>query len=164
MGRLKQILAGLGVGCVFLAASGSMSVASDKMEGIMVEQCRIRLIPAKDPRAAGYLTIHNHGATERVLISITSEIAEEVEMHNTVMEGEMARMERQERIAIPAHGSVTMKSGGYHLMFKKINPQVKFGDSATLVLHFQDGEKVETQAKVVSVREDVEKPHEHKGH
>ena len=161
MSRLKKILAVLVAGWIFSTASVGLSIASDKMEGIMVEQCRIRLIPAKDPRAAGYLAIHNHGATERVLISITSEIAEEVEMHATVMEGEMARMERQERIAIPAHGSVTMKSGGYHLMFKKINPQLKFGDSATLILHFQDGEKVEAQAKVVSVREDVEKSHEH---
>lgn len=138
--------------------------ASGTHEGILVENCRIRYIPAKEPKAAGYMAIHNHGPEDRVLVSLFTDKAEKVEMHETLIEGNVAKMRHVMELPIPANGSVEMKSGGYHLMFQKISPDLKFGDSVKLVLHFKDGTKVETEAKIVSIQEDMDMRHEHMGH
>lgn len=138
--------------------------ASGTHEGILVENCRIRYIPAKEPKAAGYMAIHNHGPEDRVLVSLSTDKAEKVEMHETLIEGNMAKMRRVEELTIPSNGSVEMKSGGYHLMFQKISPDLKFGDSVTLTLHFKNGKKVEAAAKVISIMEDMEMRHKNMGH
>lgn len=148
---------------IFIALGISPAIAESPLNGkISAEHCRIRLIPSKVPRAAGYMTLHNHGPRDSVLVSISTDKAEKVEVHRTSMEGGMAKMRRLEELVIPSKGSVEMVSGGIHLMFKKISPGLKFGDTATLSLHFKNGENVAIKAKVVSIFQDMEMSLEHK--
>lgn len=148
----------------FLIGSAVSAQASGAHGGVMVENCRIRYIPANEPKAAGYMVIHNHGSEARVLVSLSTDKAEKVEMHETLIEGNVAKMRQVKELTIPANGSLEMKSGGYHLMFQKISPDLKFGDSVKLVLNFKDGTKVDVEAKVVSIHEDMDMRHEHMGH
>ncbi len=142
----------------FFLGAPSLVVAAE----ISVENCRIRLIPSKEPRAAGYMTLINHGPKDRVLISISSEKAKRVEVHKTSMDGGMAKMGKLEELLIPSGGSVLMASGAIHLMFTKISPDLKFGDTAILNLHFKDGKSVAVEAKVVSIFQDMEMSMKHK--
>ncbi len=125
-------------------------------DGIWTEKCRIRYIPLKDPKAAGYMVIHNDGAEDRTVVAVTTDQAKGVMMHEMVMEGAMAKMVHLLELPIPSKGTVELKSGGIHLMFMKLNPNLKFGETIQLNLAFKNGEKVTVDAKIVSIREDRE--------
>jgi copper(I)-binding protein len=67
--------------------------------------------------AVGYMTLENHGPADDRLLSAESLAAGTVTMHRTEVRDGVARMLPQEEgIAIPAHGSVSLEPGGYHLM------------------------------------------------
>ncbi|MEU6069487.1 MULTISPECIES: copper chaperone PCu(A)C [Streptomyces] len=88
--------------------------------------------PVSADMAAGFLTITNKGAAKDELTSVTSDVAGQVTMHDTVG----GSMQEVTSFAVPAHGQLVFKSGGNHLMFEKLNRKPKQGDTITLKLKF----------------------------
>lgn len=97
-----------------------------------------------------YLTIENKGAADK-LVSLTSPVAETVEIHQTKESNGMMMMEPvQGGLDIPANGSVEMKPGGYHIMLMNLKEDLKAGTTFSLTLKFQSGQEI---AMAVPVRE-----------
>jgi copper(I)-binding protein len=65
----------------------------------------------------------------------------------------MMKMEQVLSLKIDGHSSVEFKPGGYHLMVFEPEDQLKAGQERKLTLYFNDGNRVFTQAKVVSLQE-----------
>jgi copper(I)-binding protein len=92
-----------------------------------------------------YAGIANHGSTADRLDGARTPAARTVEIHRStagsasmngmVMNGVMS-MERVRSLTIPAHGSVTLAPGGYHLMAIGLHRDLHPGDSFPLQLHF----------------------------
>ncbi len=77
-----------------------------------------REIPPNAPVAGGFLSIRNGGGTDDRLVSVRSDAAERVEIHEVRHEDGMARMrELTDGLPLPAGATVELKPGGYHLMF-----------------------------------------------
>ena len=100
----------------------------------------------------GFLTITNSGDREDRLISGTTPVAAEVQLHTMTMDGGIMRMRQvTDGIAVPAKGSVELKPGGYHIMFMGLKRQLRQGERFPVTLRFQRARSVTLQFAVQPV-------------
>jgi copper(I)-binding protein len=81
-------------------------------------------------------------------VAISSPDFASIEIHRSVHENGTVKMVRQERLEVPADGSIVLESGGYHLMLMGRQRPLKEGDQVELLLTFDDGSTVELAAPV----------------
>jgi len=92
--------------------------------------------------SGGYLTIHNHGATDERLLSASAEFAK-VQIHLTVQEDGVNRMQEQvDGIVIPAGESLTLAPGSYHIMLMGLESGLEMGASREITLMFEQAGEV----------------------
>lgn len=105
-----------------------------------------------DPRAraasegsmsAAYFTISNHTSSPDTLLSISSDVAQLIEIHESFeMEDGMMGMRETGALEIPAGSVIHLEPGGYHIMLIRLNETLETGDQFDLTLHFsQKGEE-----------------------
>lgn len=94
--------------------------------------------------AAGFLTITNDGDTADRLTSVSSDVAGQVTVHETVD----GAMQEVEALDIPAHGSLVLESGGNHLMFEQLKQQPKQGQKVSVELRFERSDPVTVEIPV----------------
>jgi len=114
---------------------------------IKVEEAWMRATPPGAKIAAGYLTIRNAGAADR-LISVSSPAAERVETHITARDGDILRMREVKGYDVPAKGMLELKPGGSHLMFVNVKAPLKEGTSVPATLKFQRAGEVKLEFQV----------------
>ncbi len=90
--------------------------------------------------AAGYLTLENNGGADVVLTGAESPACGMLMLHKSEDSSGMSMMMDVPNVTIPAHGSVTLAPGGYHLMC--MAPRMKIGETVNITLLFQDGSKL----------------------
>jgi periplasmic copper chaperone A len=103
---------------------------------ISVSGAWLRMPATMDTPAAGYLVVRNSGPADRLMSAVT-DLATQVEMHQTTMSGGMMQMAPVQFITIPAGGQAELKPGGYHLMLIGLKRTLKAGEQATLNLTFE---------------------------
>lgn len=69
--------------------------------------------------SAGYLTLRNNSSEDITIDRVTSPQFGQVEMHETVIEGGIAKMSALGRLVLPAGAAVEFKPGGKHLMLMR---------------------------------------------
>ncbi len=77
-----------------------------------------RPIPGRH-MSAGFFVLENTTGTDIRITGATSSQFGAVEIHETTMEDGVSRMREIEALIVPAHGSVTLKRGGKHLMLMR---------------------------------------------
>lgn len=87
------------------------------------------------PMAAGYLDISNHSGTTIRITRVSSPDYESVEMHETVVEDDVARMRAIPVLEIEDGGTVVFERGGKHLMLMR-----PIGAPDTITLNFYSDE------------------------
>lgn len=116
--------------------------------GIGVREPWIREAPPGAQVLAAYMIIDNPGTVPATITRITSPDFRRTELHRTQVENGVAGMVPLSELEIPAGGSVALLPGGIHLMlFDPLHP-LRAGDSATLVIHDREGDRVTVQAFV----------------
>ena len=60
--------------------------------------------------------------------------------------GEMVMQEAKGGIIIPAHGAVTLKPGGYHVMFWDLKKPIAVGDKVKATITFSNGTSIDVEA------------------
>lgn len=85
---------------------------------------------------AAYLTIENVGADDWYLVGAASPVIPVIEIHETVMDGDVMRMSPQESVPVPAGERVEFRPGGLHLMLIDLSADLFPGDAITLELTF----------------------------
>lgn len=91
----------------------------------------------------GYLTIKNNGLDSDKLLAVKVEFAEKAELHEMKIEsGVMKMREVKHGFSIPAGQSVTLFSGGNHIMFVNLKDKLVVGDKRKAVLVFENAGKV----------------------
>lgn len=97
----------------------------------------------------GFLTITNAGGRDDLLVSGSSPVAAEVQLHTMSMDGGIMRMRQMtDGIAIPAKGAVELRPGGFHIMFMGLKRQLKQGEHFPVTLRFQRAGRVTVQFTV----------------
>jgi len=97
---------------------------------------------------AAYFVIENPAPAD-ALVSATSDVAEIVELHKTVMQqGNVMQMIKMERIVIPANSKTEFKPGGSHIMLINLKRELKVGETFALTLRFENAGEKTLQVKV----------------
>lgn len=89
-----------------------------------------------------YFELHNHGSTPDEITSITSDVAEAVEIHESKMEGDVMKMDMLTSLPIDGFADVAFKPGGLHVMLVNVNRDFKLNDEFQIVLHFKTHEDI----------------------
>lgn len=129
----RHLLALTGAGLALAACGQGADTAAPK---ITLQSAWMRPPPGRRGTSAAYLIIQNDGGAD-VLLSVSTPLADEVQMHISEMKDDMMSMRREDTVAIPAHDTVTYTPGGRHLMVFGIHDGVKAGDKLTLTLTFK---------------------------
>ncbi len=85
--------------------------------------------------SAGYLSLTNNTDEVINISHLTSPEFESVEIHETTLDGGVAKMRRLDGLTIAAHSSVLLQRGAKHLMLMRPN-----GEFTEISLNFYDGD------------------------
>jgi periplasmic copper chaperone A len=150
------------VGCGRPAGSGT-AAPEDATAPVLDVVDPFTPAPAADDVAAAYMTIMNSGEVDDTLIAASTEVAERVELHQSVVEGGVAKMRLVEGITVPAGGKAVLERGGYHLML--INPKpLTEGDRYILTLRFGQSGQLNVEVPVTGLTSGEAGGEDHSGH
>jgi len=83
--------------------------------------------------AVAYLMLRNEGSAPVRVFGASTPIAESVEIHESSMENNVARMQpRPDGVVVPLGGTVRFQPGSLHLMLAKPHADLKAAQSFTL--------------------------------
>ena len=97
---------------------------------------------------AAYMQLRNGGSAPLTVTAATSPAFASVELHRTVQEGGVARMEKLSGLALAPGESVSLAPGGLHLMLIAPRQRLSEGEAVPLALHLDSGAAVSVEAVV----------------
>jgi copper(I)-binding protein len=110
--------------------------------------------------AAGYLVITNKGLSSDRLLSFSTELAGQPEVHEMAHEGGVMKMRPLPKgLLIPAGGTVKLEPGGYHLMLLQLKKPLTVGLRYKANLVFEKAGTVEVEFEVKAMGEGHTKGH-----
>lgn len=125
---------------------------SQSSNAIAIEGPFARATPVGSNVGAGYMTITNKGAAADRLVSATSPVAGEVQVHEMTMQDGVSKMRALPGgLPIEAGKSTTLAPGGSHLMFMGLKAPLKQGDKVSVTLNFEKAGKVDVTLDVQSI-------------
>ena len=98
--------------------------------------------------SAAYMRIRNEGKQDDRLIAVHGDVSKFVELHTTETRNGVSMMAKVNAIDIPGRRSVTLESGGLHVMLIKLNQDLRPGDTVELTLEFEKSGQIPVQAEV----------------
>jgi periplasmic copper chaperone A len=140
--------------CVLLIAFAASACGTSTQEAgvtlgaVTVSQVWMRTpIPGVDTDAI-YMVISNTGDQDDALISVRSDVSAHVEIHATTDTNGVMAMRPVDSIALPAHSSVSLQAGVYHVMLVGRTRTVQRGEQVAVQLQFQHAGSITVQAEV----------------
>jgi len=109
---------------VWLAAPAAGVEACD----LRIDGGWIRLPPPGSTTVAAYARIVNTGKQSRDIVGIDTPIANMSHLHETQMEGSVAKMRAVSQVTVPASSSIELSPGGRHIMMLGVVQRLKLGD------------------------------------
>jgi hypothetical protein len=116
--------------------------------GVVVLEPWTRATAASAP-AAGYMALRNAGSQPERLLSASSPLARNVELHETRMDGDVTRMRQPDKgLLLPPGSMLRLDSGGPHFML--VGPARAFRRSGRMPmpLRFEHGGEVNVEIQV----------------
>jgi periplasmic copper chaperone A len=145
----SNVLLGLSA-VISIALSGVAFAQNASVGSIKIEHAYTRATAPGQQAAGGFLKIENKGAADQ-LISASSPIAGDVQLHEMAMDGNVMKMRQVKDIPVPADGAVELKPGGYHLMFLNLKGPFNAGQTVPVKLRFAKAGEVEVKLPVNAV-------------
>ncbi|SFE27559.1 hypothetical protein SAMN05216251_102345 [Actinacidiphila alni] len=88
--------------------------------------------PLLTDEAAAYVTVVNTGGGDAQLTSVTTSLSASATLHTTTG----TTMRQVTALTVPAHGRLTLGTGGDHMMLERLTHKPGVGEKVTLRLHF----------------------------
>ncbi|HEY8497798.1 MAG TPA: copper chaperone PCu(A)C [Limnochordales bacterium] len=98
--------------------------------------------------SALYMTLTNRGDREVRVVAVRTPVAHTAELHETRIEGMVARMQPVDAVPVPPGQQVRLQPGGLHVMLMGLRQDLKAGDRFPVTLVLDDGEEVAAEAVV----------------
>lgn len=97
----------------------------------------------------GFMTITNRGNVADRLIAARSTASAKVEIHEMRMDGNVMRMRELEKgLEISPGATVSLKPGGFHIMFMELKAPFAVNGSVPLTLVFEKAGSIDIEMKV----------------
>ena len=122
---MKHITHILSISAILLLI-GSKSFAQTPLT---FKQAWIAEAPPVSKVLAAYMEIINSSDKTVIINSMESDDFTKIEFHRTINENDIAKMQHQESLSIPASGSLKLEPGSYHLMLFNPVKELRAGDS-----------------------------------
>jgi periplasmic copper chaperone A len=120
------------------------SAQNYKLGALEIDQPWTRATPPTAKAGGGFVTITNKGTTPDRLIAARSAASDKVEIHEMKMDGNVMRMRELDRgLEIPAGATVTLKPGGYHIMFMELKAPFAKDAKVPVTLVFEKGGSID---------------------
>ncbi len=113
-----------------------------------IEHPWARALPPNAKAGAAYLVIDNQGSHADRLVGASSPVADKVEMHTIVHQGEVMKMQKLELVDLPAQTKIAFAPGQNHLMLFGLKQPLVAGERFAVTLEFEQAGKVEVQVAV----------------
>ena len=136
-----------GVVLMLSAVVAACAGSSNGSDGLSVSDAWVRNPLIADQPGAAYLVIQNNGVADK-LLSVTSDVAQTIELHESMESNGMMQMSPVPNIPIPANGKVELKPGGLHMMLINLTRSLNVGDKVQLTLNFEKAGKIPVTAEV----------------
>lgn len=152
---MKKLLLAIVSALMLLPLTGCQQESSQQnsgelivQEGIEVEGAWAR--PGGEGRmSAAYFLISNYNAEDDVLVAVQSDVAQDVEVHESYEREEgMMGMREIKDLELPGQSTVRFEQGGLHIMLMQLTRQLTDGDSFELTLTFQKNDPVTIEVPV----------------
>ncbi len=140
----------VGAVAVALMAGGlNLALAGDAAVGdILIKEPWARASPVMVKAGAAYMTVENRGAKDDRLVSAAADVADTVELHTHIQDGDVMKMRAVDAIAVPAGGAAELKPGGLHVMLIGLRQPLAEGESFPLTLDFETAGTVTVDVEV----------------
>jgi copper(I)-binding protein len=131
-----------------LGLAGAAQAQNANAGSVQIENAYTRSTVPGQMAAGGFMKIENKGSGADQLLSASSPIAGEVQLHEMSMEGNVMKMRQVKEVVVPAGGNVELKPGGMHLMFMNIKAPLVTGETVPVKLKFAKAGEVEVKMPV----------------
>lgn len=139
------------IAAMFVLIGTWASAAAEVAAGsIIVQHAWARASPKGAVSGVAYLTLVNNGSRDDRLTAASSPVAENIQFHETKMEGGISKMRQLQAIELPPSAKVLLKPDSIHLMMR-LNKQLREGETFPLTLDFQRAGRVEIPVKIGKV-------------
>ena len=138
--RIKQFAGCLGL----MSLLPGLAMGASPTE-VTVEKPWVRYLLPSTP-AAIYLTLTNSTDAPAVLLGASSASCSSLMLHESMSMGGTTVMMEVSSIPVPAHGTVSLTEGSYHLMC--MDPKMQVSGTIKMTLDFQDGSSLPVTAPV----------------
>ncbi len=135
---------------VALLAGISPAFAQQASHDIAVTDAWARATAGTGTTGGAYLTLTNKSSGAERVVSASSPVAGMVELHTTIMEGDVMKMRPVPSIDLAPGAKVELKPGGMHIMLIGLKAPLKEGDSFPLTLTTASGKSVTVDVPVRS--------------
>ncbi len=96
-----------------------------------------------------FMRLVNQGSEADRLVGGQTEVAKAVEIHETVREGDVMRMQMLANgLELPPKGEVLLKPGSYHVMLIGLQQDLNVGDRFSLDLEFEKSGTITVEPEV----------------
>lgn len=119
---------------------------------LIVEDLYIRATPPNSKNTAAFMVLKNSAKKEIKLLTVDTNIAGRVELHQHIMEAGLMKMRQVKEITIKPGESLSLQPGGYHVMLFNLQQPLKEGQSVTLSLSFDNGQQLILDAPVKKIK------------
>lgn len=140
------------VSALILAAGPALAGSVISVGAIEVIDPFARATLPNSPTGGVYFTLSNTGTTDDRLVSASSPLADEVQMHEVSVVDTVAKMRQlTDGITIPAGGSVVLEPSGLHLMLTHLAHPLRQGETVSITLVFETAGAVTIDAPIGSI-------------
>jgi periplasmic copper chaperone A len=136
---------------LLLALFVAPGIAAAAPAAVTLSQPWMRFLTPQIP-AAGYFTLRNGGTQPVTLTGAASPDCAQLMLHRSVTTNGTAEMEMVKSVVVPAHGAVTFRPGGYHLMCMSPAAAIAPGHSVPVSLQFSDGSSLSANFPVYGAK------------
>ncbi len=147
-------------------ATTALAACNDQGESrqvLRVASGHIVLPATPDRPAAGYFTVEG-GSAPVDLVAVTADLAQRVEMHQTVKEDGLTSMKELLRAPVPVQGKLEFKPGGNHLMIWNINGAAVRAGRLPMVFIFSNNDRIVFDLTIKTPDAAAKAGEDHKGH
>lgn len=131
---------------LFAALLLMAGAAAAQTGSVEVRDAWARATPGKTEIGAAYLTVES--PIDDRLTSLSTPVASIAQLHTMKMEGGVMKMNRLERLDLPAGQPIKLEPGGTHIMLIGLTDKLRPGQSFPLTLSFEKAGKREVTVSV----------------
>ena len=105
---------------------------------LLITDAQARPTPPAAKVGVVYFSITNRGSQDDQLLSLSTAVADSVEVHETQTVKGVMQMRQVTRVSCPAGATVKAQAGGLHIMLLGLKHALVDGEQFELLLRFRD--------------------------